>query len=183
MSAQKKKITPDKFVELFTERVLEKGQFAEMYEHFSAAVPKEELSDRHFCEYLVLSLFIDSICLKWAFHNQEALTLQALYRENLMTEAPKKLSGLSGCKDFAHDLEKRLKEYETAASRIKSVSMNTQTTLDSLTALGEAFSKHFVGHENIETILKVKWFFFMKEDVLYEKFLKNFSHNYSITFQ
>ncbi|MFH1146716.1 MAG: hypothetical protein V1736_03315 [Pseudomonadota bacterium] len=183
MPALKKKITPDEFVELFTERVLEKGQFAEMYEHFSAAVPQEELSERHFCEYLMLSFFIDSLCLKWAFHNQEALSLQALYRENLLIEVPKRLSGLSCTRELNDNLEKRFKEYEKAASRIKSVSMNTQATLDSLTALGEAFSKHFVGHENIETILKVKWFFLMKEDVLYEKFLKRLGQTYNVTFQ
>ncbi|MEW6327506.1 MAG: hypothetical protein AB1487_07935 [Thermodesulfobacteriota bacterium] len=177
----REKITPEDFIKLFTETALERGQFAKMYEELAAAVPEAELSDKHFCEFLVLSLFIDYLCLRWAFNGEAATKLRNLYVKRLMSEIgqtrPVACEG-----EFKSILDERFSEYQQAASGINCINIDTQKTLDSLTKLGEAFSKHFIGYENLETILKVKWFFLMKEDILYEKFLKGIKQDYELVF-
>lgn len=181
MPVQKEKVTPERFARLFLEHVLEQGQFDIMYEQFASCIPKDELSEKHFCEYLALSLFIDSLCLRWSFKDGKLQSLCSLHVEQMLGEAAKKYPALSRS-ELQKFLEDRFREYEQAASLIKPANLDTQKMLDSLTALGEHFSKHFVGHESIQTILRVKWFFLMKEDVLCEQFFKDFSRNFDLQF-
>ncbi len=179
MPARKEKITPERFVQLLTEQVLERSQFSGMYDHFSATVPKEQLSEKHFCEFLILSLFLDHMCLSWSLDEEAAGKLRGLYVTELMRKLEQQMPVPSRAQVDSL-WEERFPEYRSATSQIGSVNIDTQRTLDSLTSLGEAFSKHFIGHENIEIILKVKWLFFMKEDILYEDFLQEIERNYEL---
>lgn len=175
----KEKITPEEFIKLFTETTLERGQFAKMYGELAAAIPRAEVSDEQFCEFLVLSLFIDCLCLKWTFNGEAATKLRNLHVKRLMSEIGKTRSVT--CEgELKRILDERFCEYQEVASGISCINIDTQKTLDSLTKLGETFSRHFIGHENLETILKVKWLFLMKEDILYEKFLKGIKQDYEL---
>ncbi|MDP2993349.1 MAG: hypothetical protein Q8N82_08370 [Deltaproteobacteria bacterium] len=183
---RREKITPEEFIKLFTETALEHGQFAKMYGEIVAAVPEAELSDKHFCEFLVLSLFIDYLCLRWTFTGESADKLRNLYVKKIISELGKTRPAYGSpwpvtCEgEFKRILDERFSEYQQVSSGISCINIDTQQTLDSLTKLGETFSRHFIGHENLETILKVKWFFLMKEDILYEKFLKGIKQDYEL---
>lgn len=176
---RREKITPEEFIKLFTETALEHGQFAKMYGEIVAAVPEAELSDKHFCEFLVLSLFIDYLCLRWTFNGEAATKLRDLYVKKIISE-PCKTRPVTCEGEFKRILDERFSEYQQVSSGISCINIDTQKTLDSLTKLGETFSRYFIGHENLETILKVKWFFLMKEDILYEKFLKGIKQDYEL---
>ncbi|MEW5948759.1 MAG: hypothetical protein AB1711_05030 [Thermodesulfobacteriota bacterium] len=185
MPVRREKITPEEFIKLFTKKALARSQFAKMYEELAAAIPEAELSDDRFCEFLVLSLFIDYLCLRWTFNGELADKLRNLYVKKI--SEPGKTGPAYGrpwpvtCgEEFKRILDERFREYQQVASGINCINIDTQKTLDSLTKLGETFSRHFIGHESLETILKVKWFFLMKEDILYEKFLKGIKRNYEL---
>gem|GEM_PF-3567328 len=186
MPVRREQITPEEFIKLFTKKALERGQFAKMYEELAAAIPEAELSDKHFCEFLVLSLFIDYLCLRWTFNGEAATKLRDLYVKKIMSEPGKARPaygrpGPVTCeREFKRILDERFSEYQQVASDISCINIDTQKTLDSLTKLGETFSRYFIGHESLETILKVKWFFLMKEDILYEKFLKGIKQDYEV---
>ncbi len=168
------------FIRLFAEKVLKGGQFAQMYEQFAAMIPENKVSDKHFCEVLFLSLFIDCLCLEWAFGAETAANSRDMYIKHFISEVGKSKPGTYEG-EFKAIMGKRCTEYKQIVCEINPINIDTRKALDSLTRLGEAFSKHFVGHENLETILKVKWFFLMKEDILYEKFLKGIKENHELS--